>query len=131
MLEAAYRVVLLPRELSLHFLERIVRRHAKKSLHTNLLAWRLRAKHTAVSAVAGAAKRRYEDFLRLDARCAALVAEAARRAEVQRLRLLLLRAPASMRASGCLQGGTRTRGRGLCGAVSTRAVALSAFPRDE
>ena len=52
------------RELSLHFLERVVRRHAKKSLHTNLLAWRLRAKHTAVSAVAGAAKRRYEDFCR-------------------------------------------------------------------
>ena len=79
------------RELSLHFLERIVRRHAKKSLHTNLLAWRLRAKHTAVSNVAGAAKRRYEELLAMDARCAALVAEAARRSEVQRLRLLLLR----------------------------------------
>jgi hypothetical protein len=79
------------RELSLHFLERVVRRHAKKSLHTNLLAWRLRAKHTAVSAVAGAAKRRYEELLAMDARCAALVAEAARRSEVQRLQLLLLR----------------------------------------
>ena len=79
------------RELSLHFLERIVRRHAKKSLHTNLLAWRLRAKHTAVSNVAGAAKRRYEELLAMDARCAALVAEAARRAEVHRLQLLLLR----------------------------------------
>jgi len=79
------------RELSLHFLERIVRRHAKKSLHTNLLAWRLRAKHTAVSAVAGAAKRRYEELLSMDARCASLVAEAARRSEVHRLQLLLLR----------------------------------------
>ena len=43
------------------------------------------------AAVAGAAKRRYEDFLRLDARCASLVAEAARRSEVQRLKLLLMR----------------------------------------
>jgi len=79
------------RELSLHFLERLVRRHSRKSVHSALLAWRLRAKHTAVSAVAGAAKRRYEDFLRLDARCASLVAEAARRSEVQRLKLLLMR----------------------------------------
>ena len=93
------------RELSLHFLERLVRRHSRKSVHSALLAWRLRAKHTAVSLVAGAAKRRYEDFLRLDARCAPLVAEAARRSEVQRLKLSLARGSGmSTRASGCSAG---------------------------
>ena len=79
------------RELSLHFLERVVRRHAKASVRSGFLAWRLRAKHTAVTAVAGAAKRRYEELLLVDARCAALVAEAARRAEMARLRLVLMR----------------------------------------